>query len=104
VANEATALAELMTAMANAAREGGVRAMVRHIATFMDGQQAREHLDALRERLQREKSLESLEQKHPVTIIAAESGMPVAEIADALIALDETRRRRRTEQTTAHSH
>jgi hypothetical protein len=53
VADAAQPLAELMTAMANHARQGGLGELVRQIATFMDHDpHAREYLDALRGRLQ----------------------------------------------------
>jgi hypothetical protein len=102
VADAARALADLMKAMANRAREGGVRELVRQIADFMSDPDARAYLDALRERLQREKALERLEKyTHLDHVIGAESGMRVSEMADALdildalIALHETRQRRK---------
>jgi hypothetical protein len=116
VADAARALADLMRAMANHEREGGVRELVRQIADFMSKEQARAYLDALRERLQREKKLESLGKYTDLDHVrGAESGMLVSEIADALDILDalialEPRVRARTteeppgDQQTGESH
>ena len=66
-----------------------MRELVRQIAAFMSHPQARAYLEALRERLQREKTLENLQGRANLSEIrAAESGMLVAEIADALDILD----------------
>jgi hypothetical protein len=101
VADAAQALADLMRAMAYHEREGGVRELVRQIAHFMSKREAGAYLDALRERLQREKPLESLQKYTDLQRVrGAESEMLVSEMADALeildalIGLHETRQRR----------
>lgn len=104
LADAAQALAGLMRAMADHEHEGGVRELVRQIADFMSRREARTHLDALRERLQREKALESLKKYSDLHHVrGAESGMLVSEISDALdildalIGLHQTRQRREEE-------
>jgi hypothetical protein len=111
VANAARALADLMKAMANHEREGGVRELVRQITDFLSRYQAHAYLDGLRGRLQREKEVLG-QQAHGIqqlglshTTTAAQVDQRVWEIAedldilDALVALHEMRQRREKERT-----
>jgi hypothetical protein len=94
VADAARALADLMRAMANHACEHGVRELVRQIADFLSGAEARADLDALRNRLRHEK--EVLNQQahiiqqlgHSQSSTAAEVERRVSRIAEDLDILD----------------
>ena len=88
-AASARALAGLISAMVHHGREGGMRELVEQISEFLSKPHARAYLEGLHEGLQREKALESLEGRAGLSQIrAAESGLIVSHITDALDILD----------------
>jgi hypothetical protein len=112
VAEAAQALADLLAAMAAHQRDGGIRELVRQIAAFMAGEDNPDPqacLDALREELQRAKD-DVIKYARPSLsdIYPSKSERRLWEIEedldilDALIALHETRARRKAEWGRQH--